>query len=58
MTYENSTEAFESAIQLGLLSADEHDSHYAGNFMYMGTDERRGHAFKNISDRSYCYTGD
>jgi len=58
MTYENPQKAFEAAIQLGLLSADQRAENFAGAFMYMGTDEERGHAFKHIDTRTYHYTGD
>lgn len=58
MTFIDSKEAFEAAIQLGLLSSDQAASNYAGGWMYMGTDPERGHAFKNINTRSYIYTGD
>lgn len=51
-------EAFAAAIQLGLLSDDDGAANYAGKFMYMGTDAERGHAFKDIETRAYCYTGD
>ena len=51
-------EAFEAAIQLGTLSADETDENFAGSYMYMFTDEQHGHAFKRIDDRTYVYTGD
>ena len=51
-------EAFDAAIQLGTLSAERSDPNYAGAFMYMGTDTERGHAFKNINQRFYVYTGD
>lgn len=58
MTFIDSKEAFEAAIQLGALSADQRDPNYAGAFMYMGTDAKRGHAFKHIDTRAYVYTGD
>ena len=59
MTHIDPKEAFEAAIQLGLLSADETAENYADNFMYMGTDEKRGHAFNALTDPArYCYTGD
>ena len=58
MTHIDPKEAFEAAIQLGLLSVDETAENYAGGFMYMGTDAVRGHAFKDIVTREYCYTGD
>jgi hypothetical protein len=58
MTHSDPKQAFDAAIQLGTLSADERAPNYAGAFMYMFTDERRGHAFKNINERFYVYTGD
>ena len=58
MTHQEPQQAFEAAIQLGTLSADKTAPNYAGAFMYMGTDEERGHAFKNINERFYIYTGD
>ena len=59
MPFENyAQQAFEAAIQLGLLSRDERAPNYAGRFMYMHTDPERGHAFKNIVTREYVYTGD
>ena len=51
-------EAFDAAIQLGTLSTQRSAPNYAGAFMYMFTDEQRGHAFKNINERFYVYTGD
>lgn len=58
MTYQNPQDAFEVAIQLGLLSTDQSAPNFAGRFMYMGTDDERGHAFKDIDSREYHYTGD
>jgi len=37
MTHRNPQDAFDQAIAEGRLSADEDDTHYAGNYMYMGT---------------------
>jgi hypothetical protein len=51
-------EAYDAAIQLGLLSADEGAANYAGAYMYMGTDEQRGHGFKHVETREYCWTGE
>jgi hypothetical protein len=58
MTHTDPKQAFDAAIQLGTLSTDPKDAHYAGAFMYMFTDPKRGHAFKNINQRFYVYTGD
>lgn len=58
MTHANPQEAFEAAIQLGTLSTEQEAANYAGLYMYMFTDDERGHAFKRIDDRSYVYTGD
>ena len=58
MTHEEPQQAFDAAIQLGTLSSDPSADNYAGAFMYMGTDTERGHAFKNIDQRFYVYTGD
>jgi ABC-type dipeptide/oligopeptide/nickel transport system permease subunit len=53
MTFKNSQEAFEHAIQVGRLSADKAQAKYAGNYMYMGTDESGRDLFKNIDTRRY-----
>ena len=58
MTHIDPQQAFEAAIQLGTLSAEQGAANFAGAFMYMGTDAERGHAFKNIDQRFYVYTGD
>jgi hypothetical protein len=58
MEYQEPQQAFEAAIQLGLLSTLRTAPNFAGRFMYMGTDEERGHAFKHIDTREYFYTGD
>ena len=58
MNQEDPKEAFEAAIQMGTLSADPKSPVYAGAFMYMGSDDERGHAFKHIGERFYVYTGD
>lgn len=57
LTHINPQEAFDAAIQLGLLSSDEGASNYAGYFMYMGTDATRGHGFKHRDTRRYIWTG-
>lgn len=53
MTFRNSQEAFEQAIKAGRLSVDSEADNYAGNFMYMGTDESGRDLFKNIETRCY-----
>jgi hypothetical protein len=58
MTFIDSDQAFEDAIEAGVLSATDTDLTYAGHYMYMGTDERRGHAFKSINFRTYLYMRD
>ena len=58
MIHQDPKQAFDAAIQLGTLSRDPYAANYAGAFMYMGTDPQRGHAFKNIAQRFYVYTGD
>ena len=50
--------AFESAIQLGLLSRNKDAPNFAWHFMYVYTDPKRGHAFKHRDTRKYIYTGD
>lgn len=57
MNFINPEEAFESAIKNGILSADEEDPNFAGNFMYMGTKEGV-HQFKNIVTRKYGHDRD
>lgn len=56
LSFVNPVEAFEAAIQLGLLSSDPKAENYAGHFMYMGTDSRQGHGFKHIDTRRYAWT--
>ncbi len=51
----DSDTAFDAAIASGLLSADPSAEHYAGHFMYMGTDPIRGHSFKGRVSRAYIY---
>jgi hypothetical protein len=50
--------AFDQAIAAGILSLDRWAITYAGQYMYMGTDATRGHAFKNIDTRAYLYMHD
>ncbi len=56
MTFRNPNEAFEQAIAKGILSVDQTKPNYAGNYMYMHTDEQ-GDAFKHIDTRKYIFTG-
>ena len=50
--YEISDQIFEEAIKQGILSDDEYAPNFAGNFMYMYT-ENNVHFFKHISTRAY-----
>ena len=45
--------AFDYAIETGILSVNETDSRYAGNYMFMGYDARGLAQFKNIVTREY-----
>ena len=48
----DSKQAFDEAIEKEILSANESDPNFAGNFMYMYS--REGiHYFKNINTRKY-----
>jgi hypothetical protein len=58
MIHVDAAQAFDEAIAAGVLSADRWAITYAGGFMYMGTDDERGHAFKNIDTRAYLYMRD
>jgi len=53
-TFIDPKEAFQQAIDKGILSVEESDKNFAGNFMYMGTKEGN-HQFKNIITRKYGY---
>ena len=58
MTIRNPVDAFESAIRAGVLSNDEEDLRFAGNFMYMCTNDDETYMaqrdyFKNIETREY-----
>lgn len=53
MTFKDSQEAFEEAIQQGRLSESATAGNFAGNYMYMGTDESGHDLFKNIETRRY-----
>ncbi len=51
---ENSQEIFQNAIKEGILSANENDKIYAGNFMYMYSQDGT-HYFKHRLTRKYGY---
>ena len=53
-TFINPKEAFQQAIDKGILSDKESDKNFAGNFMYMYTREGINY-FKNIITRKYGY---
>jgi hypothetical protein len=61
MTFKQAEQAFEQAIDDGRLSRDKTAPNYAGNYMYMGTENTVGHGwrvrgrdlFKNIDTRAY-----
>ncbi len=53
MTYRDSNQAFEDAIEAGRLSTDRALANYAGNYMYMHTDDDGRDSFKNIKTRLY-----
>ena len=53
MTFRNGQQAFEEAIQQARLSENEAAGNYAGNYMYMGTDNSGRDLFKNIETRRY-----
>lgn len=53
MTFRDSRDAFEQAISAGWLSTDPDSPKFAGNYMYMGTDEFGIDLFKNILTRKY-----
>lgn len=51
--FRDSDEAFANAIRRGHLSGQPGHRFYAGNWMYMHTEETGDDCFKNIQDRSY-----
>ena len=53
MKHENPQQAFETAIEAGRLSADEHSTIYAGNYMYMFTSDNGTTQFKHNETRQY-----
>ncbi len=52
MTYNDPQQAFEEAIKNKRLSDDPQSPIYAGNYMYMGSNEGKD-LFKNIDSRNY-----
>jgi hypothetical protein len=52
ITFRNSEEAFRAAIDAKILSVNEDWENYAGNYMYMYTNDGRDW-FKNINTRHY-----
>ena len=50
----DSKEAFAEATKNQILSTNENDSNFAGNFMYMWTQEGKNY-FKNIATRKYGF---
>ena len=46
---------FDDAIEQGIFSGDRNADNYAGEWMYMYTNERGLYAFKNINTREYIY---
>ena len=53
ITLKNPQFAFEKAIKEHRLSVNPHSKKYAGNYMYMGTDEQGKDLFKNSLYRNY-----
>ena len=53
MTYKEPDMAFDLALSRGRLSTNEDAPNYAGNYMYMGTEEDGWDLFKNINSRAY-----
>ncbi len=53
MTFRNGQQAFEEAIQQGRLSVDPNAPSFAGNYMYMATEDSGRDLFKNINTRRY-----
>ena len=59
MTFKDSKKAFEQAIREGRLTAERLDDrlfrlpNYAGDYMYMGTDDSGRDLFKSIETRAY-----
>lgn len=55
VTFKNPNQAFQDAIDKGVLNTDPKSPEYAGKWMYMHTDEIGVDAFKNIDSRNYIY---
>ena len=53
MTFKDSNKAFEQAISEDRLSDKATNWNYAGNFMYMGTDDNGLDLFKHRDTRRY-----
>jgi len=53
LTVNEPQKAFETAIKAGRLSDNEQDRNYAGNYMYMCTDDAGKDQFKHIDTRKY-----
>ena len=53
MKHENPQEAFQKAIDSGRLNENESSELYAGNWMYMYTNEAGIDQFKNNNTRKY-----
>jgi len=51
--FRNPVDAFDDAIASGRLNTRPESSKYAGNWMYMHTDEDGKDVFKNIETRRY-----
>ena len=58
MIHENPQQAFETAIEAGRLSADEHSTIYAGNYMYMFTDDNGTTQFKHRGIKWHIHNTD
>ena len=54
MNFIDSKQAFEEALETGILSENKTAKNYVGNFMYMGT-KAGTHQFKHIITRKYCF---
>lgn len=54
MTFINPQKAFEDAIKHGALTVNSTDDNFAGNYMYMHTEDGIN-AFKHIVTRQYIF---
>ena len=52
--YNDSQKAFEEALEAGILTHNEGDKNFVGDFMYMGT-KKGVHQFKHIETRKYGF---